>query len=531
MAVVKHALIGCGVLLLSAALGAPGASGEWTESSGVSVSQVSSPGHQSAAVVAAQQELPELVRRAMRRTGVPGVAVAVVHQDRLSYKRGFGVRSTKTNKRVRPKTVFQIASLSKPVGASAVAAAVGDGVIRWQDPVADYLPEFQLSNPAIGKQVTIGDLYAHRSGLPGGAGNDLESFGFPRTDIVKRFRYEPLNPFRITYEYSNFGMTAAGEAVSRAAGAEWADFTKKRLLRKLKMRRSSFNYADFRSHKNRAALHQEIDGRWRAAVKRNPDPQSPAGGASSTVLDLSRWMRTLLARGEFRDQQIIARQPLRAMVSPQIYQRAPHGDPMSFKAYGYGMNVETDDTGRVRWAHSGAFSDGAATRAVMVPDLDVGIVVLSNGWPVGLAETVADEFLDLVEFGEVRGDRLPEYRSRFAGLLAADRTLNGQPQPDQPTPARRLADYVGNYYNDYVGTVNVVERRGSLLLRLGPEGRTALRLRHFDGDMFFHNEIRMPAGAWSAVEFSGVGPQGEATTVDLAAVNSHLGTLTRLTDS
>jgi CubicO group peptidase (beta-lactamase class C family) len=531
MAVATHALIGGGVLLLSAAVGAPVASGEWTESSRVSLSEVSSPGQQSVAVLTAQQELPGLIRRAMQRTGVPGVAVAVVHRDRLTYKRGFGVRSTKTEKRVRPKTVFQIASLSKPVGASAVAAAVGDGDVRWQDPVAARLPDFQLSNPAIGERVTIGDLYAHRSGLPGGAGNDLESFGFPRSEILARLHHEPLNPFRITYEYSNFGMTAAGEAVSRAAGADWADFTKKRLLRKLKMRRSSFNYADFRSHKNRAALHQEINGRWRAAVKRNPDPQSPAGGASSTVLDLARWMRTLLAQGEFRDKQVIARRPLRKMLSPQIYLQAPHGDPMSFKAYGYGMNVETDDTGRVRWAHSGAFSDGAATRAVMVPDLDVGIVVLSNGWPVGLAETVADEFLDLVEFGEVRGDRLPDYRSRFAGLLAADHTLNDQPLPERPTSPRDLAGYVGTYYNDYVGTVRVTEKSGSLLLRVGPSGDTVLRLRHFDEDMFFHNEIRMPKGAWSAVEFSGVGPQGEATTIDLAAINSHLGNLARVTDS
>ena len=531
IAMATRVLVSSGVVLLSIVLSVPAAAGEWTGSSREPLSQVRAGQPDSGAVTAAQGELPGLIRRAMQRTGVPGVAVAVVHRDRLTYKRGFGVRSTTTKKRVRPKTVFQIASLSKPVGASAVAAAVGDGDVRWQDPVTAHLPDFQLSNPAIGARATIGDLYAHRSGLPGGAGNDLESFGFSRTDIVNRFRYEPLNPFRVTYEYSNFGMTAAGEAVARAVGADWADFTKKRLLRKLKMRHSSFSYADFRSEKNRAALHQEMNGRWRPKIQRNPDPQSPAGGASSTVLDLARWMRTLLAQGEFRDKRVIARRPLRAMLSPQIYLRAPQGDPVSFKAYGYGMNIETDDTGRVRWAHSGAFSDGAATRAVMLPDLDLGIVVLTNGWPVGLAETVADEFLDLVEFGEVRGDRLPDYRNKFAGLLATDHTLHGQPLPERPTSPRDLADYVGTYYNDYVGTVRVTERSGSLLLRVGPSGDTVLRLRHFEEDMFFHNEIRMPKGAWSAVEFSGVGPQGEATTIDLAAIDSHLGTLTRLTDS
>src|SRR5450755_1855179 len=113
-----------------------------------------------------------IARGLLRKTGVPGMAIAIVHDDRVVYLQGFGVRRAGTPKLVDADTVFELASLSKPVGAAVIAGAVGRGCVQWTDPVATYLPGFTLSDPDIGNTVTIADMYAHRSGLADHAGED-----------------------------------------------------------------------------------------------------------------------------------------------------------------------------------------------------------------------------------------------------------------------------------------------------------------------------------------------------------------------
>src|SRR4051812_14012011 len=110
--------------------------------------------------------LDGLANDLLQRTGVPGLAVAVVHDDKVVYAKGFGVRKVGTDERVDKNTVFQLASVSKPLGATVIARSVGRGKVSWDDPITDYLPHFRLSDPFTTQRVTIADMYAHRSGLP-----------------------------------------------------------------------------------------------------------------------------------------------------------------------------------------------------------------------------------------------------------------------------------------------------------------------------------------------------------------------------
>ena len=167
----------------------------------------------------------------MSKSGVPGMAVAVVHDGEVVFAKGYGVREVGKPETVDENTVFQLASVSKSIGSTVIARAVTDGTVSWSDPVVKYLPNFQLADPAVTQAVTIGDLYSHRSGIPGGAGDDLEGIGFTREQILERLRYYPLNPFRITYGYTNFGMTAGGEAVAAAAGIPWEELSAKEIVR------------------------------------------------------------------------------------------------------------------------------------------------------------------------------------------------------------------------------------------------------------------------------------------------------------
>ena len=259
-----------------------------------------------AAETEANRCLPQrIVEQMQQRTGVPGIAVAVVHNDKVVYSHGFGVRSVTTKEPVTTDTVFQLASVSKPLGAAVVAAAVGKGKLKWEDPVRKFLPDFKLSDRYVTRKATVADMYSHRSGLPGLVGNELESYGFSRNTIIKRLRYAPLSPFRISYSYSNFGLTTGGEAAAEAAGTTWEKLADKMIFNPLGMKHTSYRHKDYVARKNRATLHQQSgSGTW-ITSEREPDAQAPAGGASSTVLDMAKWLRMELATGKFDGKRVV----------------------------------------------------------------------------------------------------------------------------------------------------------------------------------------------------------------------------------
>ena len=120
----------------------------------------------------------------LERSGVPGASITVVHGDEVVYARGFGVRDLDSGEPVDEETVFQLASLSKPISATVVSALVGRGELDWSDPVVEHTPGFELSDPMVSERVSVGDLFSHRSGLPDHAGDLLEDLGFDREEIL-----------------------------------------------------------------------------------------------------------------------------------------------------------------------------------------------------------------------------------------------------------------------------------------------------------------------------------------------------------
>ncbi|MEV8638134.1 serine hydrolase [Streptosporangium sp. NPDC051023] len=261
-------------------------------------------------VGAAVAGLDGIIRATMAETGVPGMAVAVVHQDRELYLKGFGVRRIGSPGAVGPDTVFQLASLSKPLTSTVVAGVVGRETagrqpVSWDDPVVAHDPAFALKDPWVSGHVTLADLLSHRAGLPGHAGDLLEDLGYDRGYILAHLRYEPLGPFRASYAYTNFGFTEAAVAVARAEGTAWEDLAAEVLLKPLGMNSTGYRYADYARAPDRAALHVRRAGHWLAGQTRDANAQSPAGGASSTARDMTRWMRLQLAGGKLADRQLV----------------------------------------------------------------------------------------------------------------------------------------------------------------------------------------------------------------------------------
>lgn len=433
---------------------------------------------------AAVTRLDAVIEDIMRRSNVPGMAVAVVKDGHTVYAKGFGVRRAGAAQRVDADTVFQLASMSKPIGATVVAGLVSQGRVTWDTPVVTPLPWFALSDDWITKHVTIGDLYAHRSGLGDHAGDQLEELGYDRKQVLERLRYLPLKPFRISYAYTNLGLTAGAEAAGTAAGLDWATLSERTLYQPLGMSATSSRFADYMQRANRASPHVKRDGRYQALYQRQPDAQSPAGGVSSSANDVAHWMSMVMQSGTYEGRALIQPEALLPAISAQSVSSPATSAAARAGFYGYGFNVGTTPAGRVKLSHSGAFLLGAGTAFTIIPQAGVAIVTLTNAAPVGAAEAVNASFEDLVEFGRITRDWYPGYQALMAGYYAPEGALAGKAPPARPAAPLGSQAYIGTYANDYYGNA-VVEASGSgLRLRMGPGGATIYPLRHWDGNRF-----------------------------------------------
>lgn len=462
-----------------------------------------------------------IVQDALSRTGVPGAAVSVVFRGQVLALRGFGVRRIDEVATVDGDTVFQLASLSKSLAATVMATQMGGTGLDWQTPVRQLMPDFELACPDArdNARLSLGDLFAHRSGLPDHAGDRLEDLGYGRTDILQRLRLVALDPCG-SYAYTNFGLTAAAQAMALAHGMTWEALCEAALYQPLGMTATSSRHGDFMARANRAWGHVPQDSSFVAygafparylvqQPPRQPDAQSPAGGVSASAADMARWMLLVLGQGRWQGRQVADADALRRAMTAR-----PGG------AYGYGFNVGPDPWGEASVSHSGAFLLGAHTAFLLWPGAGLGISVLTNAQPRGVAEAIALRFAEQAWGRPDDGrDWLVAMQGKMRDLYQPLGRLAGQVPPGTPGPSQALACYAGCYENSYYGParVSLNDTGDALDLVIGPAA-LRYRLRHWDGEQFAfdmrgENE---PSGSRCAVQFSDQALTLELFSEDLA---------------
>jgi CubicO group peptidase (beta-lactamase class C family) len=443
-------------------------------------------------LAAALANLDPYITNTMQKTKLPGLAVAVVYKGQVVFAKGYGVRKLGDPAKVDADTVFEIASVSKPIASTIVASLVGTGDVSWDDRIQSLEPNFQLSDPAATAQVTMRDLFSHRSGLPTDAGDYLEDLGYSRPEILYKMRMVPLvGQFRETYHYSNFGLTEAAIAATLKTGKTWEEVAHERLYAKIGMGSTSSRYSDYENNPNKAALHYLQDGVYKNWFVREADSESPAGGVSSNVRDLAKWVELQLNGGSFDGEQIVDRTALEETHKAQICSAGagpyPPGQCPGNRYYGLGWNVGRDAQGRLQLSHSGAFDSGAATAVYMLPGEQIGIVALANGTPTGIPESVCLTFLDYFKYGSAQNDYLAIFKPIFEAIIAetqdGSKDYSKLPPPQNPSPGGSLSGYTGTYVNSYYGKLHIAVEKNQLILRLPPRG-AYYELTHWDGDTF-----------------------------------------------
>lgn len=430
--------------------------------------------------------LDEFVTRALQTYNTPGAAVSVVQGDRVIYAKGFGVRRAGSDAPVDENTLFMAASVTKTITVGTLAVLVDEGKLRWDDPIVDHLPGFQLYDPYPTRMATVRDMVAHRSGLPPFTGDLLEATGYSRPEILRRIRYvKPTYSFREKAGYSNLGYLVAGLTAARAGNGTWEEVTRERLLDPLGMTRSGLSSRDRQKTDNFADAHALQGGKVKVMPWDNHDPLGPAGSLTTTAADLGRWAIVNVNEGKIDGKQVLSAEQVAEMHRPAMVEvptfaeTPPIGENTGF-SYGLGWGVFYINNYKV--LEKGGARHGMRAVVVLVPEKKAAICVLANMNLTLLPEAVRAFFLERV-CGKARGDIQAEIYDRYQKI---QKTFDLSPPapPREPKPhSLALEEYAGTYRNDLYGDLVITHKDGKLTWKAGPAEYGA-ELSHFNYDTF-----------------------------------------------
>jgi CubicO group peptidase (beta-lactamase class C family) len=436
------------------------------------------------------KEIDAYASKVMRDWRVPGFAMAIIKDDKVVFAKGYGVRELNKPDPVDADTLFAIASNSKAFTSAALAILVDEGKIKWDDPVTKYLPDFQMYDPYVTREMTVRDLLSHRSGLATFGGDLLwYETDFDRREILRRIRYlKPTSSFRSRYGYQNIMFLAAGEIVQAVTGKSWDEFVKERFFLPLGMRRTVTSVKAFRAGDNVATPHNEVDGRVRVIRYGVVDGAGGAAAINSSVAEMAEWLRLQLARGKYNGKQIFSRGASHEMWTPHtvipISEQGEKFNPTRhFNSYGLGWFL-SDYHGRKVVSHSGGL-DGMISQVGLMPEENLGVVILSNS-ETSLPAIMLNKVFD-VYLGVPARDWNTEILARAkAGRDAAaneEKKLEDE-RAKNTRPSLALGKYAGSYTGAMYGEARVAEENGRLVIRLVHSPNFVGDLEHWQYDTF-----------------------------------------------
>lgn len=426
-----------------------------------------------AAKSSAQDALPpnwdQRMTEIMARFQVPGVGLAIVKDGQVVLAKGYGVRELGKQTPVDEQTLFGIASNSKAFTAAALAILIDEGKLDWDDKVVDLLDNFRLYDPYATAELTVKDLLVHRSGLGLGAGDLLHwpPSDYTPSEIAYRLRFiKPTTSFRSTYNYDNVLYLVAGQVVEKVSGMSWHDFVAQRIFAPLGMKRASTRIPAFEKDPNHIHPHAVLEDKLQTVPLLGFDNVAPAGSINACVAELTAWVKVQLAKGALGPEEGAPRlfsearsREMHTAVTP-----IPMGEPppelaasrANFRAYALGWDTR-DFRGKKMVYHNGGLL-GQVSKISLLPELNLGVVVLTNQQASGICEVITYQLFDhylgvgdgpdwAVAFDTVIKRRNSERATEEAERDAARNAAVG--------PSLPLASYAGTYTDAWYGKMSI----------------------------------------------------------------------------
>ncbi|WP_420577420.1 serine hydrolase [Ekhidna sp.] len=433
--------------------------------------------------------IDKYIEQARKDWNVPGMAVAIVKDGKVVLSKGYGVKEIGGKDKVDDNTLFAIASNSKAFVASCIARLVEDGQLSWKDKVRDYLPYFTLyGDEYISSMVTVEDLLCHRVGL-GTFSGDVIWYKSEKTpeEIIKQAAFVPeVYEFRDGYGYTNLMFIAAGEVIRQVTGEPWEAYVKKHFMNPLGMENTVISISDLPD--NTATPHKPTLESGTVPIEwASWDAPSAAGGIISSSTDMAKWMMMNLNGGEWDGKQCIDKEQQNLLWTPHNNFKLSEGSKESipgrhFAGYGLGWSL-MDYHGTLAVSHGGGY-DGMYSRVMMVPDLKLGVVVLTNtmeGISTPLAYYIVNQYMK------------KDMRDWSAEFLERARSRNGHKEDvDERRAARKMGTkpsveesaLVGTYYDPMYGDITVTNDEGELRIDFQDAPLLSATLEHWHYDTY-----------------------------------------------
>ena len=348
-----------------------------------------------------EKKLDELIQNTLKTFDVPGISVGIIKEGKIVYSKGFGVRSLVNNQKMTNETLVGIASNSKGFTATALAILADEGKLNFDDKVSKYIPEFQMNDAYVSQEVTIRDLITHRAGLGLGQGDLMffpEGGSLSVNDIIHNVRYlKPENSFRSTLDYNNVMFIVAGEIIHRVSGLSWADFIEQKIMKPVGMTSSfgSYNHAKAANVSNIIDAHAPINGKAVAIPHDWNEAANAAGGIVSNIKDMNTWAEFLMNGFTTKEgKKLITDKQIYELWNLQIATPVALKNPYDSNFNGYGLGwFLTDVKGHKQVYHTGGLI-GTVTQFTLIPDIKLGIVILTNQQSGAAFSTITNTIKD-----------------------------------------------------------------------------------------------------------------------------------------
>lgn len=447
------------------------------------------------------KDIDARIEQIRQSTGTPGMAVAIVENGKVVLAKGYGVRKQGAPEKVDADTIFMIGSTGKAFTTAALARLVDEGKLKWDAPVIDYLPDFQMYDSWVTREMTVRDLLVHRSGLGLGAGDLLTvpRGTISRKEAIRRLRYiRPATSFRSGYAYDNILYAVAGQLIEAVSGQTWEDYMREHLFAPAGFRDATSDDAHHFGNPNRAIPHGRVGGPVRGDGPQKildehdqlGSAMAPAGLMAMSANDMGRWLQIQLGHGALPEGgKLFSEAASREMWSPVT--PMPIGNPPppiegtkpQFLAYALGWEVQDYHGHKIIWHSGGLF--GFTSIVVLIPEKNVGFAIELNAEEIeprfGLMYELLDHYLGLpkqdwpAKFGAYR-------RARIADAQAAIKAKAATPAGVGPSLA--LERYTGNFSDAWYGNIVIGKDARGLTVDFTPTPGMKGHLEHWQYDSF-----------------------------------------------
>lgn len=421
------------------------------------------------------EDIDAFARKALARVGVvPGLSVTVVKGPDVVMTAGYGVADLRSGKTVDADTGFYIASSTKAFTALSIAAMAERGMFSLEAPLNTWIGKSPL--PAdLAASISLNDLLSHRSGLENAPITFRAAYSGASTPrimihlLADTRRGRPYGTFR----YANTGYNLATTLIEDRFGRDWRTMVDKEVLGPVGMRHTTARIDRARRTMLIAVGHTPGPDERMApsALQKTDATMQSAGGLVSTARDMARWLEIQLNDGVVDGRRAFPSGLVASTHRSLIAQQAKFGH---YLRDGYGLGWQTGRYGEAVLIHHFGNFAGSRTHVSLMPERGLGVAVMAN------EDALAGELVDLVaNYAYDRFAGRPDLEAYYDNELAAlverlDKRRGGLAasrieRAARPWSLKRpMRTYVGAYENPAMGRIDIAEKEGRMVVKVGP---------------------------------------------------------------